>query len=298
MDVDELDEELAARADFHPLLFLYQTHPAHATSARTRPCLLNVSYEDFLPAAHETAIGSLRQLVAAALARLFTAQEQDEATVRDYLHCTRVLYGLALPSDSAQPVASSGKASLQSVQAVRQRVIKERVLVHPFLVQDFCSRLVKLFIQRSRRIAAPKTEVAPAPELRLTTPLAGRDVLSALFHLNFVDDKRSARQLRLDLEALGRGPWTELLERLKTRVFDRRRAPLVQAAMTGTCTNGAGVQWYVEFLLPAKEVDDLSYFLPGVLQHTYLPSFGARVEYLFVCVRTNWFELPHGDGAK
>lgn len=275
------DPALGTLAQFHVLLFLYQTHPAAHLEQRRRPCLLNVDWEDIL----NTQL-PLEEMMKRALYQLFTAEEMQN--YRTYLLSTRSLINCPYPD----PLWAEVKlVQRQPVTELRRKIIEKYVLPQPFLVQDFFMKLIKHWLMSSRTHEQPPQQLAARQQLAAgdsTSARATGPLQQVLFHLNFIDDRRTERTIKLDLEALSSELWLQLMDALKTRIFTREQLSHVEGQF-GTCTNGSEVQWYVEFQVPAAYFNSVDVFHPTLRRQLFWSAGSVDVQYLFVAVRTPWY---------
>ena len=292
MNQEELFMPLGKITQYHIFCWLYQTHPSLLHSKR-KLSLLNVTLNDLLEnnrqvKQEEKEEYFLSQTISTIVHNLFTQEEIREH--EKYMEASFKIYQLSFPNNSS---SSSSSNKIEKLNEYRKEMIEKYLLNQPFLLQDFLLHLVKQIISLQRQGKKEQIEEIQQPliSLPLTTPIAGKQLLSISFHLKFQDERRSDKQLKLDIEQLPEEAWKELIQSLKQRIFQSKDLEYVKATSSGTCTNGKLIQWYVEFLVPSEQFDSVEYFHPTLLQHFYFPLFKAQVYYMFVSVKTNWFEI-------
>lgn len=263
---------LGTLGQFHILLFLFQTHPAAQPEQRLKSCLLNVNWSDLVDS-NVTFRVSMQRV----LQRLFTTDELKQ-------YSSYVSSAMKLLHYSDTSASSSHTSSSAQLSSIRHTMCKKYLLTQPFLLQDFCMKLIEYWIWQQQQQSSHSETITTRTPTSSSVQLNGPEIC-ILFHVQFVDERRSERTMKLELEALSAQVWHQLLQELKQRVFSNEQLPHISGEF-GTCSNGQETQWYVEFNAPASYFHSLDMFHPGLRRQFFWSPLAAEIQYLFVAVRT------------
>lgn len=300
---------LAKLPQYHIFLWLFQTHPSRSPN-QCKSSLLNVALEDLIKYnsnytnnTNDVKLScsfSLKKSIQNVFENLFTNREIFR--YRLYLKSAATVCQLENHQGFKRQtsIKNTSNDSLQQLDELRIQMIELYVLNQEFLMQDFLLYLTKQIILLQQLEHPPQhkkqqslSSISSSSSSLITqvnnSQQKDSEMLTILYHLEFTDQgKRNSRELKLDLEALEFIIWNSLIETLKTRIFKQNDVASILESNCGTCTNGQEIQWYIEFKAPAARFDSIKYFNHGILHKIPWIEANVIVEFIFVCIRTQW----------